>query len=106
MILNNDLEILIKTDKLSYSDDLFGIKKRVKVRHFSKKTQLVPEINKSYIFDETTTPKTTWITPPTTKAIKGNTIPTRIFQTIQSTNNAKTAKPSRYNRYFFILNLR
>ena len=55
MILNNDLEILIKTDKLSYSDELFGIKKRVKVRHFSKKTQLVPEIDKSYIFDETTT---------------------------------------------------
>ena len=55
MILNSDLEILIKTDKLSYSDDLFGIKKRVKVRHFSKKTQLVPEIDKTYIFDETTT---------------------------------------------------
>ena len=55
MILNNDLEILIKTDKLSYSDELFGIKKRVKVRHFSKKTQLVPEIDKTYIFDETTT---------------------------------------------------
>ena len=55
MILNSDLEILIKTDKLSYSDELFGIKKRVKVRHFSKKTQLVPEIDKSYIFDETTT---------------------------------------------------
>ena len=55
MKLNNDLEILRKTDKLSYSDELFGIKKRVKVRHFSKKTQLVPEIDKSYIFDETTT---------------------------------------------------
>ena len=55
MILNNDLEILIKTDKLSYSDELFGIKKRVKVRHFSKKTQLVPEIDNTYIFDETTT---------------------------------------------------
>ena len=55
MKLNNDLEILIKTDKVSYSDELFGIKKRVKVRHFSKKTQLVPEIDKTYIFDETTT---------------------------------------------------
>jgi cobaltochelatase CobS len=55
MKLNNDLEILRKTDKVSYSDDLFGIKKRVKVRHFSKKTQLVPEIDKTYIFDETTT---------------------------------------------------
>ena len=55
MKLNNDLEILRKTDKVSYSDELFGIKKRVKVRHFSKKTQLVPEIDKTYIFDEITT---------------------------------------------------
>ncbi len=55
MKLNNDLEILRKTDKVSYSDELFGIKKRVKVRHFSKKTQLVPEIDNTYIFDETTT---------------------------------------------------
>ncbi len=55
MKLNNDLEILRKTDKVSYSDELFGIKKRVKVHHFSKKTQLVPEIDKTYIFDETTT---------------------------------------------------
>ena len=55
MKLNNDLEILRKTDKVSYSDDLFGIKKRVKVCHFSKKTQLVPEIDNTYIFDETTT---------------------------------------------------
>ena len=42
MKLNNDLEILKRTDKISYSDELFGIKKRVKVRHFSKKTELVP----------------------------------------------------------------
>ena len=55
MKLNNDLEILRKTDKVSYSDELFGIKKRVKVRHFSEKTQLVPEIDNTYIFDETTT---------------------------------------------------
>ena len=55
MKLNNDLEILKRTDKISYSDELFGIKKRVKVRHFSKKTELVPEIDKSYIFDEITT---------------------------------------------------
>ena len=55
MKLNNDLELLRKTDKVSYSDELFGIKKRVKVRHFSKKTQLVPEIDNTYIFDETTT---------------------------------------------------
>ena len=55
MKLNNDLEILRKTDKVSYSDELFGIKKRVKVHHFSEKTQLVPEIDNTYIFDETTT---------------------------------------------------
>ena len=55
MKLNNDLEILRKTDKISYSDELFKINKRVKILHFSKKTQLVPEIDKSYIFDETTT---------------------------------------------------
>ena len=55
MKLNNDLELLRKTDKVSYSDELFGIKKRVKVRHFSEKTQLVPEIDNTYIFDETTT---------------------------------------------------
>ena len=55
MKLNSDLEILKKTDKVSYSDELFGIKKRVKVRHFSKKTELVPEIDKGYIFDEITT---------------------------------------------------
>ena len=40
MMLNNDLEILIKTDKLSYSDELFGIKKRVKIRHFLRKHNL------------------------------------------------------------------
>ena len=55
MKLNNNLEILKKTDKISYSDKLFGIKKRVKVRHFSQKTELVPEIDNSYIFDEITT---------------------------------------------------
>ena len=55
MKLNNNLEILKKTDKISYSDELFGIKKRIKVRHFSQKTELVPEIDKSYIFDEITT---------------------------------------------------
>ncbi len=55
MILNSNLEILKKTDKVSYSDELFGIKKRIKVSHFSKKTELVPEIDRSYIFDEITT---------------------------------------------------
>ena len=55
MKLNNNLEVLKKTDKTSYSDELFGIKKRVKIRHFSHKTELVPEIDNSYIFDEITT---------------------------------------------------
>ena len=55
MKLNNNLEVLKKTDKISYSDELFGIKKRVKVRHFSHKTEFVPEIDNSYIFDEITT---------------------------------------------------
>ncbi len=55
MKLNNDLEILKKTDKISYSDELFGIKKKIRIPHFSKKTELVPEIDKSYIFDEVTT---------------------------------------------------
>ena len=55
MKLNNNLEVLKKTDKTSYSDELFGIKKRVKVRHFSHKTELVPEIDNGYIFDEITT---------------------------------------------------
>ena len=55
MKLNNNLEVLKKTDKISYSDELFGIKKRVKIRHFSHKTELVPEIDNSYIFDEITT---------------------------------------------------
>ena len=55
MKLNNNLEVLKKTDKISYSDELFGIKKRIKIRHFSNKTELVPEIDNSYIFDEITT---------------------------------------------------
>ena len=55
MKLNNSLEVLKKTDKISYSDELFGIKKRVKVRHFSHKTEFVPMIDNSYIFDEITT---------------------------------------------------
>ena len=55
MKLNSNLEVLKKTDKTSYSDQLFGIKKRIKVHHFSQKTELVPEIDNSYIFDEITT---------------------------------------------------
>ena len=55
MKLHNELEILNKPDCISYSNELFGIKKRLPIRHFSKKTDLVPTIDKSYVFDETTT---------------------------------------------------
>ena len=44
-----------KLDKTSYTDEIFGIKKRVSISHFSKKTDLVPEIDKNYVFDEATT---------------------------------------------------
>ena len=40
MKLNSNLEVLKKTDKISYSDQLFGIKTRIKVHHFSEKTEL------------------------------------------------------------------
>ena len=53
--LKSNLEALKKTDKISYRDELFGIKKRIKVRHFSQKTEFVPEVDNSYIFDEITT---------------------------------------------------
>ncbi len=55
MKLNNQLDILNKTDSTSYTDEVFGTKKRIPVRHFSKKTDLVPEIDNSYVFDEVTT---------------------------------------------------
>ena len=55
MILNNNQNKPQKLDTISYSDELFGIKKRVAVSHFSKKTDLVPEIDKNYVFDEATT---------------------------------------------------
>ena len=55
MMLNNNQNKPQKLDTISYSDELFGIKKRVAVSHFSKKTDLVPEIDKNYVFDEATT---------------------------------------------------
>ncbi|MFL2679483.1 MAG: AAA family ATPase [Alphaproteobacteria bacterium] len=55
MKLNNQLDILNKTDSTSYTDEVFGTKKRIPVKHFSKKTELVPKIDNSYVFDEITT---------------------------------------------------
>ena len=55
MMLNNNQNEPQKLDIISYSDELFGIKKRVAISHFSKKTDLVPEIDKNYVFDEATT---------------------------------------------------
>ena len=54
MKLNNQLDILKKVDSSSNSDELFGIKK-ISISHFSHKTELVPQIDKNYIFDELTT---------------------------------------------------
>ena len=44
-----------KLDTSSYTDELFGIKKRISISHFSKRTDLVPEIDTNYVFDEATT---------------------------------------------------
>jgi cobaltochelatase CobS len=55
MKLNNQLDILKKIDSSSNSDELFGIKKKISISHFSHKTELVPQIDKNYIFDELTT---------------------------------------------------
>ena len=55
MKLNNQLDILKKVDSSSNSDELFGIKKKLVSLIFSHKTELVPQIDKNYIFDELTT---------------------------------------------------
>ena len=55
MLLNNEPIKLQKPDCLKYSDDLFGIKKRMSISCFKDKTDLVPEIDKGYVFDEKTT---------------------------------------------------
>ena len=48
-------DITIKPDKVSFTDEIFGIKKRISIKHFSKKTELVPDIDPGYVFDELTT---------------------------------------------------
>ncbi len=55
MKLDNKILEINKLDSLCYSDEAFGLKKRFSIPSFSKKTNLVPEIDKNYVFDETTT---------------------------------------------------
>ena len=45
----------LRLDNSCYSDEVFGLKKRIKIPRFSVKTELVPDIDPDYIFDETTT---------------------------------------------------
>jgi len=55
-MLQTDKELKkLKLDSSCYSDEVFGLKKRIKVPCFSVKTELVPDIDPNYIFDETTT---------------------------------------------------
>ena len=55
MKVNDQLESISKPDSEVYSDEVFGIKKRISIPCFSKKSDLVPEIDKGYVFDEMTT---------------------------------------------------
>ena len=55
MKFNKNQKTATKLDTSSYTDELFGIKKRITVSHFSKRTDLVPEIDTNYVFDEATT---------------------------------------------------
>ncbi len=54
-MIQKDSNNLKKLDSTSYTDEVFGIKKRIAVSHFSEKTDLVPEIDDGYVFDEVTT---------------------------------------------------
>ena len=54
MKLHDELNILKKPDSVSYTDELFGIEKDFCISLF-KKTDLVPPIDESYVFDEITT---------------------------------------------------
>ncbi len=55
MLIENESINLKKPNSFCFSDEVFGIKKRISVPCFEDKTELVPEIDKSYVFDETTT---------------------------------------------------
>ena len=54
-MIHKDSNNLKKLDAISYTDEVFGIKKKIAVPHFSQKTELVPEIDHGYVFDEVTT---------------------------------------------------
>ena len=54
-MIHKDSNNLKKLDAISYTDEVFGIKKKIAVPHFSQKTDLVPEIDHGYVFDEVTT---------------------------------------------------
>ena len=54
-MIHKDSNDLKKLDAISYTNEVFGIKKKIAVPHFSQKTELVPEIDDGYVFDEVTT---------------------------------------------------
>ena len=54
-MIHKDSNNLKKLDAISYTNEVFGIKKKIAVPHFSKKTDLVPEVDYGYVFDEVTT---------------------------------------------------
>ena len=54
-MIHKDSNNLKKLDAISYTNEVFGIKKKIAVPHFSQKTDLVPEIDNGYVFDEVTT---------------------------------------------------
>ena len=54
-MIQKDSNNLKKLDAISYTNEVFGIKKKIAVPHFSQKTDLVPEIDNGYVFDEVTT---------------------------------------------------
>ena len=53
----SDKELLInlKADKKVFSDEIFKISEKIEVNSFSVKSDLVPEIDKDYVFDRDTT---------------------------------------------------
>ena len=52
----SDKELLInlKADKKVFSNEVFKISEKIEINSFSAKSDLVPEIDKDYIFDEKT----------------------------------------------------
>ena len=55
MEINKKITTVNKPDKQCSSDKTFGIKKKILVPCFSEKSELVPEIDKNFVFDEPTT---------------------------------------------------